>query len=76
MIKVSEPPIDDTIMIRTDEIKEVQTAVFRLTNTSREPAMYHAYFLNGFQEFEVEPAQGILEPYGKTGTAICIKFSS
>ena len=59
-IKVSEPSIDDTITIRTDEIKETKAAIFRLTNIVRESAAYRAYFLNSYQEFEVEPSQGIL----------------
>jgi hypothetical protein len=43
-VKVASAPIDDTVMIRTSEVQETGVAVFRLTNTVKEPAQFKAYF--------------------------------
>lgn len=76
LIKVDPPSIDDTIVIRTEEIKETGIASFRLTNVSREPAPFKAYFEKNQNELDVETSQGVLEPYGKQGTPIIVKFRS
>lgn len=52
-VKVTTPPVDDTITIRTSEIHETGMAVFKLTNVVREPAQYRAYFEKNLQELEV-----------------------
>lgn len=73
---MNEPAFDDSITIRTDEIREIGQVLFKLTNIHREPAPFHAYLENGTPELTVEPDQGTLDPYGKQGTPITIKFCS
>jgi hypothetical protein len=47
-----------------------------LTNTIKTSAKYRAYFVKKIPEFTVEAENGVLEGYGKPGTAIMVKFRS
>lgn len=76
IINVTEPEIDDIIKIRTDEVHELGVVNFRLTNINKQTAFFKAYFEKGTSELQVEPISGILEPYGRIGTNICVKFTS
>lgn len=75
-VRVLPAPIDDTVIIRTSEVNETAVTVFRLTNTIKEPTPFRAYFERNMEELSVEPAQGVLEAYGKSGTPISLKFKA
>lgn len=68
------PEPDDTLFIESS-VGRCEQVCFRLTNKSKHPAPFTAYMSpDSAIEFSVEPPIGILEPYGKQGTAFYISF--
>ena len=76
LVSVTEADFDDTIVIKTSEPNEVGIVTFKLTNTKKESAHYKAYFKQGEVDLSLGAEKGVLEPYGRPGTPIQVKFTS
>jgi hypothetical protein len=73
-IDVSEPEVDDLILIESPLNKSASVA-FRLTNATPAYAEFEAFFAaESAYEFSVSPTSGVLEPAGKQGTTFVITY--
>ena len=72
---VDAEPEEKPIVIEA-AIKTVKKVVFKMNNRTQEPAKFQAFFtVDSANTLAVEPASGILEPYGTDGTEFTLSYS-
>lgn len=75
LLEALEPDIDDTISIESP-INKTTSIAFKLTNQFKAFAEFEAFFTPESDScFAIQPAQGILEPYGREGTTFIVSFT-
>jgi len=75
VIEAKEPDPDDTIVIEA-QIHKPANVAFHLSNYAKQYAAFEAFFTPESDPFfGVQPAKGLLEPYGREGTQFVVSFT-
>lgn len=75
LLDAQEPEEDDTIIIES-QMNKTASVAFKLTNQFKAFAEFDAKFTpDSDSTFQVSPAHGVLEPYGREGTTIIVSFT-